>query len=220
MDEFRGIVLPGRQSIRVLDPSGSVLYEKLDHGTGVRPEAQRGELRQILLDALPAGTVRWGHKVVAAQPVGQDRHEVTFTDGRTVVTSLLVGADGAWSQVRPLLSDATPHYTGLSFVETYLYDVESRQPATAKAVGGGTMVAQPVPVPDLHRQSERGQCPHPAQAAQPPHQRGVLARGGHRGDRGVEPIPPRHGGQHGVVGDVERHSQRRRGEHRGAALGA
>ena len=60
MDEFRGIVLPRRQSSRVLDPTGSVLYEKLDDGAGARPEAQRGELRQILLDALPAGTVRWG----------------------------------------------------------------------------------------------------------------------------------------------------------------
>jgi 2-polyprenyl-6-methoxyphenol hydroxylase-like FAD-dependent oxidoreductase len=66
---------------------------------------------------------------------------VTFTDASTPVTSLLVGADGAWSRVRPLLSDATPHYTGLSFVETYLYDVESRHPATAKAVGGGRVVA-------------------------------------------------------------------------------
>jgi 2-polyprenyl-6-methoxyphenol hydroxylase-like FAD-dependent oxidoreductase len=110
MDEFHGIVLHGRQSIRVLDPTGSVLYEKLDDGTGVRPEAQRGELRQILLDALPAGTVHWGHKVSATRPAGRDRHEVAFTDGRTVGTSLLVGADGAWSRVRdhPHLRDAPP----------------------------------------------------------------------------------------------------------------
>ena len=102
---------------------------------------QRGELRQILLDSLPAGTVRWGHKVSGVRALGEGRHEVTFADGTTVTTSLLVGADGAWSRVRPLLSDATPEYTGTSFVETYLFDADTRHPASAKAVGGGALFA-------------------------------------------------------------------------------
>jgi 2-polyprenyl-6-methoxyphenol hydroxylase-like FAD-dependent oxidoreductase len=139
MEEFRGVVLEGRQATRVLDRDGNLLLDKADDGTGGRPEVQRGELRRILLDALPAGTVRWGHKVSGARALGEGRHEVTFADGGTVVTSLLVGADGAWSRVRPLVSDATPEYAGLSFVETYLFDGDSRHPATAKAVGGGSL---------------------------------------------------------------------------------
>ncbi|GAA0463234.1 NAD(P)/FAD-dependent oxidoreductase [Streptomyces olivaceiscleroticus] len=141
MAEFRGIILPGRQAMRFLDPDGTVLHEMVDDGTGGRPEVQRGELRRILLDSLPADTVRWGHKVSSARTLGEGRHEVTFADGSTVVTGLLVGADGAWSRVRPLLSAATPEYTGKSIVETYLFDAGTRHPAAAKTVGGGSMIA-------------------------------------------------------------------------------
>ncbi|MFJ9244124.1 FAD-dependent oxidoreductase [Streptomyces sp. NPDC101776] len=139
MDEFRAIILEGRQATRVLDPDGTVLLDEPDDGTGTRPEVQRGALRQILLDSLPAGTVRWGHKVSGTRSLADGRHEVAFADGGTVVTTLLVGADGAWSRVRPLVSDAVPEYFGRTFVETYLYDADIRHPAAAKAVGGGSL---------------------------------------------------------------------------------
>ncbi|MFB7779345.1 FAD-dependent oxidoreductase [Streptomyces bauhiniae] len=138
VDEFRGIVLEGRQAMRFIDRDGTVLLDKADDGTGGRPEVQRGELRRILLDALPEGTVRWGHKVSGVRTLADGRHEVTFANGTSVTAGLLVGADGAWSRVRPLLSDAVPEYAGEAFVETYLYDVETRHPAVAKMVGGGS----------------------------------------------------------------------------------
>lgn len=159
MDEFRGLILEGRQAMRVLDRDGTVLFEKADDGTGGRPEVQRGELRQILLDSLPPGTVRWGHKVSSTRTLGEGRHEVTFADGSTVVTGLLVGADGAWSRVRPLLSTATPEYVGKSVVETYLFDADTRHPAVAKAVGGGSMIA-PTPGREIFAHRERGDTLH------------------------------------------------------------
>ena len=125
MDEFRGLVLAGRQAMRVLNRDGTVLFEKADDGTGGRPEVQRADLRQLLLDSLPAGTVQWGHKVSGARTLGEHRHEVTFADGTTATTGLLIGADGAWSRVRPLVSDARPAYTGISFVETDLFDADT-----------------------------------------------------------------------------------------------
>ncbi|MHA6765218.1 FAD-dependent oxidoreductase [Streptacidiphilus sp. PAMC 29251] len=139
MDEFRGLILEGREATRVLASDGAVLFD--DDSTRGRPEVLRGELRRILLESLPPGTVRWGHKVSGVRALGAGRHEVAFADGSSVTTSLLVGADGAWSRVRPLLSDAAPEYTGTSFVETYLYDSDTRHPATAKAVGGGALFA-------------------------------------------------------------------------------
>ncbi|MFJ6761165.1 FAD-dependent oxidoreductase [Streptomyces sp. NPDC091273] len=159
MDEFHAIILEGRQAMRVIDPGGTVLLDKADDGTGGRPEVQRGELRRILLDSLPAGTVRWGHKVAGTRALGAGRHEVTFDGGGTVVTSLLVGADGAWSRVRPLLSAATPEYAGTSYVETYLFDADTRHPAAAKAVGGG-MLMVPASGREIFAHRESGDTLH------------------------------------------------------------
>ncbi len=140
-EEFLGIVHKGAEASRVCDKDGKVLLDEPDDGTGGRPEVLRGALRQLLLDSLPAETIQWGRKVTAVRPLGGGRHEVTFEDGATVTSSLLVGADGAWSRVRPLLSDARPEYLGTSIIETYLYDADTRHPAGARAVGNGSLFA-------------------------------------------------------------------------------
>jgi 2-polyprenyl-6-methoxyphenol hydroxylase-like FAD-dependent oxidoreductase len=68
-------------------------------------------------------------------------HEVSFADGGAVTTELLVGADGAWSRVRPLLSGAEPAYAGISFVEARIEDSARRHPRSAATVGSGLMFA-------------------------------------------------------------------------------
>ena len=140
-DKFLEIIHPGGQATRVLDKDGNVLLDEPDDGTGGRPEVPRGDLRRILLDSLPAGTVCWGRKLTAVSPLGGGRHMLTFADGSTAMTDLLVGADGAWSIVRPLLSAAKPTYVGTSFIETYLLDSDTRHQASAEAVGGGALFA-------------------------------------------------------------------------------
>ena len=140
-EKFVEIIHAGGQATRVLDREGNVLFEQPDDGTGGRPEVHRGDLRRILLDSLPGGTVRWGHKVAGVSSLGGGRHVLTFADGSTVTTDLLVGADGAWSRVRPLLSEAKPEYVGTSFIETYLFDSDNRHKRSAEAVGGGAMFA-------------------------------------------------------------------------------
>jgi len=140
-DEFRALVHEGAQATRILDRDGHVLFDQPDDGTGGRPEVPRGELRRTLIESLPAGTIRWGHKLTLVSSLGDGRHALTFADGSTMTAELLVGADGAWSKVRPLLSGAKPAYVGVSFVETYLRDADVRHVASAEAVGGGGFFA-------------------------------------------------------------------------------
>lgn len=138
---FHALVHAGGEATRIAGSDGAILLDQPDDGAGRRPEVPRGALRQLLLDALPGGTVRWGHRVETVRGLGGGRHAVGFTDGTMVETELLVGADGAWSRVRPLLSAASPAYVGTTFVETYLHDADARHPASAELVGGGSLLA-------------------------------------------------------------------------------
>ncbi|MFF3071272.1 FAD-dependent oxidoreductase [Kitasatospora sp. NPDC057904] len=140
-DGFRALVHEGGEAMRLVAPDGTVRLDAPDDGTGGRPEVDRGALRDLLLGSLPAGTVRWGRKATGVRALGDGRHEVAFADGGTLTTDLLIGADGAWSRVRPLLSDAVPAYTGISFVEADLHDAAVRHPEAAALVGGGFFMA-------------------------------------------------------------------------------
>ena len=141
IDAFRAIVHPGGEASRLLDRDGKVLMDQPDDGKGGRPEVLRGELRRILIASLPSGTIRWGKKLAGVLALGNGRHELTFTDGTSVTSDLLVGADGAWSKVRPLLSDARPRYVGTTFIETSLSNADTRHAAAAEAVGSGALFA-------------------------------------------------------------------------------
>lgn len=139
--EFRAIIHEGAEATRALDPHGRVLLDEPDDGSGRRPEVLRGDLRRMFIASLPAETIRWGKKLTEVVALGDGRHELTFADGSTMRSELLVGADGAWSKVRPLLSSAKPQYVGTTFIETYLHDADVRHPAAAEAVGSGAMYA-------------------------------------------------------------------------------
>jgi 2-polyprenyl-6-methoxyphenol hydroxylase-like FAD-dependent oxidoreductase len=140
-EPFLQLIHPGGEAMRILDRRATVLREELDEGDLDRPEVDRGQLRNLLIDSLPTTTIQWDKKVVEVSHVSGGVHEVEFTDGTTITTDLLVGADGAWSKVRPLLTEAWPTYTGISFVEADLIEADQTHPAEAAVVGGGMLFA-------------------------------------------------------------------------------
>ncbi|MFE0459185.1 FAD-dependent oxidoreductase [Kitasatospora sp. NPDC058965] len=141
-DAFAAAARPEGQAKTRRDHHGAVLAEFTPApGDEAAPEIDRGRLRRLLDDHLRPGTVRWGHRLVRITPLGRGAHRLEFADGTAVDADLVVGADGAWSTVRPLVSDAVPQHLGVCFLDARFDDVDTRHPDLAALVGAGHLFA-------------------------------------------------------------------------------
>jgi 2-polyprenyl-6-methoxyphenol hydroxylase-like FAD-dependent oxidoreductase len=136
-EEFRRHTHPLGESLRVLDKAGTVFIDHTPPGSGAgRPEIDRTVLRDMLIASLDPGRIVWGRKVTSVSA-----GELTFADGSRVSADVIIGADGTWSRVRPLLSSAVPEYIGITYVEIHLSDVDGRNRDAAALVGPGMIFA-------------------------------------------------------------------------------
>lgn len=105
-----------------------------------RPEIDRASLLKILLENLEPSSVRYSKKVTVVTPAQDNKHDVHFADGSAIENiDLVVGADGAWSKVRKLLTDQTPEYSGISAIEVWKKDATNTSPWMANYVGKGSL---------------------------------------------------------------------------------
>ncbi|SIN74356.1 2-polyprenyl-6-methoxyphenol hydroxylase [Singulisphaera sp. GP187] len=141
-DEFLGIARYEDQGTRLFDRDGVLHFEEEGEAADFdRPEVDRTALRQILLDSLPPGVVRWGHRLHAIAPHDDGTNALRFENGQAATFDLVVGADGTRSRVRPLVSDAVPVYSGISFVSLGFDDVDLQHPEIAQLVRHGMLFA-------------------------------------------------------------------------------
>ncbi|MFF7635836.1 FAD-dependent oxidoreductase [Kitasatospora sp. NPDC008050] len=139
LEEFFELARPEGQEMRRLDPTGTITSHQVPEADELfKPEIDRGQLRDLLLDSLQPGTVHWGQALDAISGPVDGPQQLHFTDGTTIETDLVIGADGAYSRVRPAVSPAVPQYTGVSFLEARFSDVERRHPDIADLVGQGS----------------------------------------------------------------------------------
>ncbi|GAB2781506.1 FAD-dependent oxidoreductase [Amycolatopsis magusensis] len=134
IDQFYEIARGEGQDMRLLEPDGTLLLQENtpDDAPLARPEVDRADLRDLLLDSLPEDAVRWGR---AFESAGEG--VLRFTDGSSTAYDLLVGADGANSRVRALLTDARPAHIGQNSVEIGIPDIDRTYPDLAAMVGRG-----------------------------------------------------------------------------------
>ncbi|MFB6962723.1 FAD-dependent oxidoreductase [Streptomyces sp. NPDC056309] len=134
IDQFYAIARGEGQDMRLLEPDGTLLLQEdtPDDAPLERPEVDRADLRNLLLDSLPEDVVRWGKAFKSA-----DNGLLHFADGSSATYDLLVGADGAQSRVRALLTDARPAHIGQNVVEVGIPDIDRTHPDLAAMVGRG-----------------------------------------------------------------------------------
>ncbi|MCZ4120334.1 FAD-dependent oxidoreductase [Streptomyces sp. H39-S7] len=138
LDEFFELARPEGQEMRQMNPDGALLSHQVpDADELFKPEIDRGQLRDLLLGSLEPGTVQWGRDLASVSGPAKGPRRLHFTDGTTLQSDLVIGADGAFSRVRPAVSPAVPEYSGVSFLEAWFNDVENAHPEIAGLVGQG-----------------------------------------------------------------------------------
>lgn len=135
---------------KIVELSGEVLWDENllkkpvvadeDKFSG-RPEIDRRALMNILFENLNSSAISFGKKLdrVVPSATEPDKHDLYFSNGQTDTGfDIVIGADGAWSRVRNLLTDAKPHYSGISMVEVNCHDVASNKWLN-EYIGAGSM---------------------------------------------------------------------------------
>ncbi|KAJ2956905.1 hypothetical protein NQZ79_g7329 [Umbelopsis isabellina] len=141
-EEFQKFARYEADTMKLLDKTGKIYLENVSFSDeNGRPEIDRLQLRNLLLNSLEESTIRWDQKVQKIIKK-DDFFVVVTTEGESEPFDIVVGADGAWSKVRAFLSTTTPEYTDLTFGDAFIPDIETRYPDIATLVGGGTMAAR------------------------------------------------------------------------------
>ncbi|KAN0131650.1 hypothetical protein V8E53_010492 [Lactarius tabidus] len=148
--QFRKFARPEDDLTKIADKHGTVVIDPAAP-RGDRPEIDRGQLRQLLLDSLHPDTIHWGHGVECVQySDADDKVTLIFTRPSSAITpssnkfDIVVGADGSWSRVRRFLSPEQPTYSGVTIYEDHLAldaDGDATLQEAARLVSRGTLFA-------------------------------------------------------------------------------
>ncbi|KAF9886506.1 hypothetical protein FE257_011413 [Aspergillus nanangensis] len=147
IDKFDKLARRDATTMIIQDSQGN---NQLRFGAGRdAPEIDRSQLRQMLLDSIPGDRIRWGK---ALRSVGRDENKkstgtaadwnLRFEDGSLESGfRMIVGADGAWSKVRSLITPAKPQYSGIAFIEGRISHNNPQYQAAHEMVGAGNSAA-------------------------------------------------------------------------------
>ena len=118
LDQFKSIARYDA-TVKIADAKGKIYVSvEEEDSDSAKPEIDRKDLRALLLSSIPEDKVRWGFRVQRVQKETDESMSVHFADGRIESGfQLVVGADGAWSKARSLVSPPHMHFRDLSLTD-------------------------------------------------------------------------------------------------------
>ena len=109
-------------------------------GGGTRPEVDRTQLRSLLLESIPQNTIKWDHKIKQAKQAADGTYTLIFENQPEATGfDIVIGCDGAWSNIRSLISETKPHYSGITAVEVRHRKVSTNNTTLSSLVGPGLL---------------------------------------------------------------------------------
>lgn len=138
------------EELSIADKNATVVLHKKEAPTpkpeaetsdaNARPEIDREVLKDLLLHSVKPEWVKWGKTLQSIDP---SSGMLIFRDDTTAGPfDLVVGADGAWSKVRQVLTDVRPQYSGICGFESRISDLDKNFPKISKMLGKGSYFAQ------------------------------------------------------------------------------
>lgn len=140
-NRFKSLVRYDGEDTKVIAKDGTIIFEEDAEGEGGRPEIDRGELCDIILEQIDNNNIKYGYIFESLERLSNNKVAVSFTNGEVEQFDLVVGADGAFSKVRPYLSTVDADYTGISMVEINIDDVKNNYPELATYNKNGKAMA-------------------------------------------------------------------------------
>ncbi|KAI1265469.1 FAD/NAD(P)-binding domain-containing protein [Xylariaceae sp. FL1019] len=142
-DEFEKLARRDAMTMSFQGSQGEGFVKFGTEGARDAPEIDRLQLRDMLLDSIPEHAIRWGKKLVNVvkdeDKKGAKAFTLQFADGTAEGGfRLIVGADGAWSKVRPLITSHKPFYSGYTYIEGRINKGTPQYDAAVKLVGPGS----------------------------------------------------------------------------------
>ena len=149
-DEFVKHARPESDVLKVVRLDGEVLWDGNTNGWSQkleedkfahRPEIDRRKLKEVLLNSLDTTSLHFGKTLAEAVPSNRpDSWDLHFRDGSVEKGfDLVIGAEGAWSHIRKLLTPTEPVYSGIIGIELWALDVNNKRQWMEEYVGSGSL---------------------------------------------------------------------------------
>ncbi|MCS3552787.1 2-polyprenyl-6-methoxyphenol hydroxylase-like FAD-dependent oxidoreductase [Sphingobacterium sp. JUb21] len=144
LDTFKTKYRAGAEKGRVLDKAGNILFDEHEKNifsinfedSDARPEIDRSDLRDMLVDSLAFDTVVWDSHFVSMVQVST-QWEITFKNGKTAWADVVIGADGANSKIRPFVTEIQSSYAGITILQGNVESAKAKAPHMHELLRGG-----------------------------------------------------------------------------------